>query len=298
MTGVAVCHPISGNLSYVPISQQDREFLRSLPAHRGSYPAGFKEAYLAQNGHVVHGYRPSGSYIKIIGSPRASQAAVNRLADEIHKMLRNAPPQIFANLASRNTGIGVYREAEKMMVFPEYASLRDTPQCRGRCDGSCAHTCTFDGRKWETVGGAGGSLAVVEEENVMCYNSDPYFKHDNIAVHEFAHTIDGYGFDATMNQMKEEAYNHARANSLWRAGAYGMANSAEYFAEATGAFFLVNLQSSPGGMNECHGQNNYCRSEAEVRYHLYQVDSKLYYLLVYVYTNNQGQAVGGLTVCP
>ncbi|KAL8570752.1 hypothetical protein ACOMHN_006902 [Nucella lapillus] len=190
--GAAVCHPLSSNRSYVPISQENREFLRTLPSHRGSYPAGFKETDVSQSGHIVHGYRPSGSYIKVIGSPQASQAAVNRLADEVHKMLRNAPPQILANLVSHNSGIGIFREAEKMMVFPEYAALRDTPQCRGRCDGACSQTCTFDGRKWETVGGTGGSMAVVEEENVMCYNTDPYHKHDNIGVHEFAHAIDGY----------------------------------------------------------------------------------------------------------
>ncbi|XP_076468121.1 uncharacterized protein LOC143298956 [Babylonia areolata] len=297
--GTALCRPSSdGNISTAPISEQDREFLRSLPSVRGSYPAGFKEAYLARDGSVVHGYRPAGEYIKVIGSPQASVDAVNRVAGEMHKMLKNAPYHIFSNLVTHNSGMGIFRQREKLTIFPEYARLRDTPECRGRCDGSCAITCTFDGRKWDTVGGAGGALAVVLEENVMCYSNDPYRFHDNIAVHEFAHAVDGYGFDGTMRRMKQDAFNTAKALGTWRAGSYAMATIAEYFGEATGAFFLVNLQSSQGGMSECYGYGRYCRTEMDARRHVQQKDPKLYNLLVYVYTNNRPQLPGGLTVCP
>ncbi|KAL8575885.1 hypothetical protein ACOMHN_027283 [Nucella lapillus] len=164
---VAVSRPSNITKSYEPISQADREFLKTLPTHQGSYPAGFKLAYLMSNGILVHGCKPSRPSIKIIGSPASSLRAVNR---------------------------------EKLTIFPEYARLKDTPQCRGRCKGSCSITCTFDGRKWDTVGGIGGRLGLVLEENVLCIH-DPYYNHDNIAVHEFGHVVDSYGFDTRMNQI-------------------------------------------------------------------------------------------------
>ena len=48
--------------------------------------------------------------------------------------------------------------------------------------------------------------------------------------------------------QKDRAYNNAKSRALWRADTYAMANSAEYFGEGTGAYFLVNLQT--GGMTE------------------------------------------------
>nr|KAG5698993.1 hypothetical protein BaRGS_033506 [Batillaria attramentaria] len=45
------------------------------------------------------------------------------------------------------------------------------------------------------------------------------------------------------------AYNHAKDNNLWNVHSYAMVNYREYFAEATGAFFLVNKERSTiGGM--------------------------------------------------
>ncbi|XP_076465512.1 uncharacterized protein LOC143297193 [Babylonia areolata] len=298
LLGLALGRPSTIDVSYKPISDQDREFLKTLPMHRGTYPPGFKEAYLDREGKIVHGSKPSGAYIKVVGSPGASIASVNHVANEIHKMLRYAPYQIFSNLVRNNAGMGVYRRLEKLTIFPEFAALRDTPECRGRCDGSCAITCTSDGRKWDTVAGIGGAISLVEEENVMCYSNDSYRHHDNIAVHEFAHAIDAHGFDRTMRQMHMEAYNYAKAHSLWRPQSYGMYTAAEYFGEATGAFFLVNQQSTPGGMNECYGKWQYCRTEMEARHHIQQQDPKLYQLLVYVYTNNRPQLPSGLAVCP
>ncbi|KAL8575887.1 hypothetical protein ACOMHN_027285 [Nucella lapillus] len=296
--GVALSRPSNITKSYEPISQADREFLKTLPTHRGSYPAGFKVAYLQRNGRVVHDRKPSGESIKIVGSPTASLGAVNEVADDIHKMLRYSPRSIFQTLAANGAGLGIFHQREKLTIFPEYANLKDTPQCRGRCDGSCSITCTFDGRKWDNVAGIGGRLGLVLEENVLCIH-DPYNKHDNIAVHEFGHVVDGYGFDTHMNQMKKDAFRNARAHKLWRERSYSMTNPQEYFGEATGAFFLVNKQSSPGGMNECYsGSNPYCRTEMDARRHLQQVDPKLYALLVYVYTSNRPQLPSGLTVCP
>ena len=67
----------------------------------------------------------------------------------------------------------------------------------GRCDGECRPTCTGDGRKWDTVAGAGGVRAVCVEDNILCNARDPYRGANNIMVHEFAHTIHMYGLPRT-----------------------------------------------------------------------------------------------------
>ncbi|XP_076464991.1 uncharacterized protein LOC143296889 [Babylonia areolata] len=299
--GVAVCHTFSRPQPHAPISLQDREFLRSLPSPPPgyTYPAGFRVFYMNQAKHIVHGNRPSGSYIKVVGSPRSSKAAVDRFADQTYRMLKSAPPAIFNKLASNGAGVGVFSHAEKLTIFPEYASMKDTPECFNDCKGPCAHTCTSDGRKWESLAGIGGIVALVSEANIMCYQDDPYGHRNNIAVHEFAHTIDVYGFDDNMKQIKENAFRHSWTYKVWRLDAYGMSNSLEYFAEATASFFVVNFQPSPGGMNECHGPGRYCRTEPEVWNHLFKKDLNLYSFLVHVYTNNRGySSPSGLTVCP
>ena len=71
----------------------------------------------------------------------------------------------------------------------------------GRCDGSCSRTCTFDGRKYASIGGVTASLSLVLLDNVMCTASDPYHHHDNILVHEFAHTVDKYGLTSAEKQQ-------------------------------------------------------------------------------------------------
>ena len=64
-------------------------------------------------------------------------------------------------------------------------------------------------------------------------------------THEYQVLTDRRALDCV---QKETAFNNAKARGLWRADTYSMTNSAEYFGEATGAYFLVNLQT--GGMTE------------------------------------------------
>ncbi|KAL8575883.1 hypothetical protein ACOMHN_027281 [Nucella lapillus] len=300
LLGVAVSRPSNITKSYEPISQEDRDFLSTLPTHRGSYPAGFKEAYLSLNGTLVHGPKPPGNFTRIMGSPKSTVGAMNLVAGYITKMFKYAPPEIFASIVANNAGLGVFRKAEKLTIFPEYAALRDTPECKGMCNGTCKITCTRDGRKWDTVAGLSGGvpLGLVMEENVLCVDNI-YSADYNVAVHEFAHVINRFGFDKCMKKMKKDAYINAKANNLWRQRSYAMMDDMEYFAEATGAFFLVNKLNSTGGMNDCYpGPNKICRTEMEARRHIQQVDPQLYTLLSYVYTDNRPQLHSHLTACP
>ena len=53
---------------------------------------------------------------------------------EMSKILRHSPAHIFSNIAQRNgAGLGVFTAQEKLVVFPEYYRLKDTPDCHGQC---------------------------------------------------------------------------------------------------------------------------------------------------------------------
>ncbi|KAK7486169.1 hypothetical protein BaRGS_00022635 [Batillaria attramentaria] len=212
-------------------------------------------------------------------------------------MLRHSPSHIFTNIANHpGSGVGVFTLAEKITVFPECYHLADTPACKGRCDGSCSHTCTFDGRKYETLSGVTNSKSIVAVENVLCASRDPYHHHDNILVHEFAHTVNRLGMSSSEKSQLTAAYNHAKAHHLWRDGSYAMATQGEYFAEGTGAFFLVNLQSTTGGMTDCSGGK--CRTEMQARDHIQAKDPQLATILSHVYTNGHIHTASGIKVCP
>lgn len=62
----------------------------------------------------------------------------------------------------------------------------------GKCDGSCRHTCTFDGRKYDSIAGLSNRWSVVLGDNVLCNSHDPYGDRENILVHEFAHQVNRY----------------------------------------------------------------------------------------------------------
>ena len=62
----------------------------------------------------------------------------------------------------------------------------------GLCSGSCAHTCTSDGRKIDSLAGLSNSRSVVLDDNVLCNSRDPYRQQENVLVHEFAHQVHRY----------------------------------------------------------------------------------------------------------
>lgn len=59
----------------------------------------------------------------------------------------------------------------------------------GTCNGTCSHTCTFDGRKYASIAGLTNSRSVVLEDNILCNDKDPYNRKESICVHEFAHQV-------------------------------------------------------------------------------------------------------------
>ncbi|KAL8589360.1 hypothetical protein ACOMHN_021512 [Nucella lapillus] len=208
-------------------------------------------------------------------------------------MMKYVPDHIFNNIANSQGGAGIFTASESVTVFPDFAHLADTPTCHNRCDGGCKNTFTFDGRKLATLGGVTSTLSLVLDANVMCTASDPYHHHDNILVHDFAHMVNREGMSHSEKAQNTANFNNAKSHSLWNLQTYAMANAAEYFGEASGAFFLVNMQT--GGMTDCsYGP---CRTEMEARNHLLSRDPNLYNFLVHIYTNGQGSLSSGIKTC-
>ncbi|XP_041361775.1 uncharacterized protein LOC121377752 isoform X2 [Gigantopelta aegis] len=226
-------------------------------------------------------------------------SCVRRLAFEaalvVSHMTRHMPSSVFSRLAARSS-VGVFSKAEKLTIYPQYKHLTNTPECHNRCDGTCRHTCTFDGRKWENLAGLGGLRALIVEDNVMCTSRDPYHHHENILVHEFAHTIHHHGLNLTTSNKVRAAYNNTKTNRLWTSSSYAMANYEEYFAEATTSWYNANQQSSAGRMNKC-GTSHYCLSASDARDYMHKHDPRLYDILNYVYNNGKAYLPGRITTC-
>ncbi|XP_076469243.1 uncharacterized protein LOC143299745 [Babylonia areolata] len=298
LLGAVICRPPIvtpyGNFSTEPVSQEYRDWLeKNTPTHRASYPPGFKFMYFSQDGRIAPNSKPSGNFIRIVGSPQTSESTLYVAALELHKMMKNSPSHVFNNVANSPGGVGIFTAAESVTVFPDFAHLADTPACRNRCDGSCSHTCTFDGRKLSSLSGVTSTLSLVLDANVMCTSRDPYNHRDNIMMHEFSHMVNKQGMSSSEKAQNDANYNNAKSQNLWNLQTYAMANSAEYFAESTGAFFLVNMQT--GGMTDCsYGE---CRTEMDARQHLRSRDYNLYNFLAHIWTNGRGDLSSGIKTC-
>ncbi|XP_046578366.1 uncharacterized protein LOC124286086 [Haliotis rubra] len=276
------------------LSPEDRETLRRLGSPRASLPAGFKYKYVGSGG-VIRSTKSSGHWVEVAASPKTTETGHYEAALIVSKMTRHMPSAVFAKLSSGGS-VGVFTRSEGLTIYPEYYRLKDTPECRGSCSGHCSASCTFDGRKWTNVAGAGGARAVILDDNVMCTSRDPYYHHENILVHEFTHTIHHHALDSTHYAQINAAYNHAKSANLWVHSAYAMANYEEYFAEGATAYFNVNQESSAAGMNKCGG-GHYCTSENAARNWLHKHDIQLYGVLTYVFTNNHPDTPSHLAVC-
>jgi len=84
--------------------------------------------------------------------------------------------------------------------------------------------------------GVGGLYASCGEENLLQLPGDRYFGGSDICIHEFAHTIMNYGFDASFRQKIKSQYERALANGLWK-NAYASTNEQEYWAELSMWYF-------------------------------------------------------------
>ncbi|KAL3891520.1 hypothetical protein ACJMK2_003781 [Sinanodonta woodiana] len=254
----------------------------------------FKYIFVLSNG-VISLTPPSDRAIEVAATHDVSDNAHKIAATTVARMTQHMSPSLFQTLTTQ-CKVGLFTKAETLTVYPEYSELATPPGCESSCSGYCANSCTFDGRKYSSLAGAGGSRAVVLDDNVLCNSNDAYNKRSNILVHEFAHTIHGYGLSSTLTNRISAAYAQAKASSTWLTDAYSMANKFEYFGAASQSFFSAEQSYyATGGMNRC--TIIICQTESEGRQHLKKKDPDLYAILSEVYTDNRPSLLGNIGVC-
>ncbi|KAK6967289.1 hypothetical protein BgiMline_027100 [Biomphalaria glabrata] len=286
---------ISGSVSAAASIDHDPSH-NAFRVRSGEQLPGFKYIYLEEDGHVSSTFNHSIVQLEIAGSPLCSELALRVAADDLIKMTQHMPRHIFENVASKST-VGIFSAQEKIIVFPEYAHFANG-DCGSSCLGPCSHTCSSDGRKYETIAGLGGKRAAILEDNVLCTSRDPYYHYLSVLVHEFTHTIHAYGLEPATRHNITVAYHHALQSHIWATGSYAMSNEREYLAVATTVFFGVNRNGSQnsGGMNTCGGA--LCHTEQDGRRHLREKDPMLFDILSYVFTDNNADVTSQLTTCP
>ncbi|XP_060586201.1 uncharacterized protein LOC132741944 [Ruditapes philippinarum] len=256
-----------------------------------------KSRYVYHKGAITTsdggGYR-----IRVDATYSVPDSALNIAACTAKKMTQRMPSDIFNRLAS-SAKIGIFSKSETLTIYPEYANVRNPADCgTTNCAGHCQHSCTFDGRKYYTLAGAGGRRTAILSDNILCNSADPYHSTNNILVHEFSHTVKNYGLSSAERSQVNSAYNHAKSARLW-ADYYPMATVEEYFAVGSAVYFNADHQRYRGTGNHmdlCSG-SNFCTSEYQSRTHLYQIDNPLYNLLTHVYDNNKVGNYANIGVC-
>jgi hypothetical protein len=93
--------------------------------------------------------------------------------------------------------------------------------------------------------GMGGLYASCGEENLLNLPDDRYSGGYDICIHEFAHTLMGYGFDSVLRSKITAQYKETVAKGLWH-GAYAASNEQEYWAELTMWYFGAHGDMLPG----------------------------------------------------
>lgn len=248
----------------------------------------FKYKYVTRGGKISS--NNPGNAIEVAATSLTSEVGHQKGARIVALMLANIGDDVWNNMVRRRVRVGIFSRHEALSVYPEYKDLADSPRCKGSCSGSCKVTCTFDGRKWDTVAGVGGVRAGILESNILCDRYDPYRRGNNILAHEFIHTIHMNGLPSGKNREVSAAFANAKRQRLWGMSSYAMATVYEYFAEAGGVWFGVNHNGSSGGMDKCSG-------EMPCRAHLKRRDSRLYALLHYTFSPRNEYQPGNLKIC-
>lgn len=157
-----------------------------------------------------------------------SEQAVMRAQYIVKQMLTNLP-EIQEEMQRNNFKVALIARSQVLSDLPEYAYLKGKK--------------TRDGRDFDqgTRGLGGKGVCSIGEENLLCLRKQKYWQED-ILVHEFSHSIKAY-LDKKLVDSIEKTYQNAVGNGLYRKEIYMMANSDEYWAEGTQAWFDVTNRS-------------------------------------------------------
>ena len=180
---------------------------------------------------IVAAFKLATNYVKcvlveslpVVGSAKVSDFAMREAVYLVRHEIGHRP-DILRAMASNNVRLVVMAATEMTTDVPEHSDL--TPK-------------DYWNRRARGLGATAERPAVsCAEENLLCLPGDPYWQ-ENILLHEFAHAIHERGMntiDPTFDKRLMAAFEHARANGLWK-GTYSMENRMEYWAEGAQAWF-------------------------------------------------------------
>ena len=163
--------------------------------------------------------------IPIKSAKVVSDAALYEAKQLLGCMLKSVP-DVVANLKESGSELHVIGKNQATSDLPEHRSKKGKP---------------FDGDQDidARTRGVGGLFASCGEENLLGLAEDRYFARrspGSICVHEFAHTILGYGLDDNIRRLWQDQFKRSMGRGLWK-GAYATTNYDEYFAELSMWYF-------------------------------------------------------------
>jgi alpha-glucosidase len=193
--------------------------------------------------------------LPILASAKVEDAALIRISSTFGKMLSRVPKGTIEAMVGAGCHYSVIAEEEGQTDLPEYAHLRNDPK--------------MDWNK--RARGLGGRFTSGGEENILEYSTDRYYG-ESIYIHEFAHTLDEFGFAKSIPGFRAEldaAYRDAMKAGLWK-NTYAATNAAEYWAEGVQSYFDCNRAAIPA---------NGIHNEIFNRSGLQKYDPRLYRLI-------------------
>ena len=204
----------------------------------------------------------------ILASDKVEDRALRQIVATFNKMLAKTDKRVMASLVSSGCHYSIIAEEEGQTDLPEYADLRNDPN--------------MDWNK--RARGLGGKYTSGGEENILELPSDRYVG-ESIFIHEFAHTLDAYGFskvDPDFRKRLREIFAKAKEEGLWT-NTYAMTNAAEYWAEGVQSYFDCNRRAVPS--NGVH--NEICNREG-----LKEYDPRLFELVDKSFGGNEWRYEG------
>ncbi len=155
--------------------------------------------------------------VAVVSSAAVPDAALYRARDIVTEMLSDRP-SLGAALARHRVRVAIMARSSVGSDLPEFD---DDPY--------------LDDERSKGGGFYNFSVAVVAEENLLCYKDD-IFPRSSVLVHEFAHAVHldaaGGGFDSRL----KTAFSRARAAGLWE-DTYAATINEEYWAVGVQAWF-------------------------------------------------------------
>jgi hypothetical protein len=168
--------------------------------------------------------------LPVLGPHCLQDATLERARAQLGTLLQTRPRGPVPEMDRRGVRLVIVARGEKMSAIPE---VLDTFGTR------------LDERYWGGFGAVDRfPISASTEDNILHGRG-----HENVHVHEFAHTLHIMALrhiDRAFRRELDRAWRAAQAAGRW-ANTYAGSNEAEYFAEGAQVYFGVNFTGPPGG---------------------------------------------------